>query len=74
MKITPTPLTVEQRLREIFERHSITHNKERADHVREFLAAKVRKDRDEKKHSKSTWGQSTEGNHDVQQGASREDT
>jgi hypothetical protein len=59
MKTTPTPLTAEQRLRDIFERHSITHNKKRADHVREFLAAKVRKDRDEKKHSEGSNGQGT---------------
>jgi hypothetical protein len=53
-------LTPKERLKEIFDRYRIPHNKQRADNIREYLAIKVWEDRDEKEHRKSDDGQSTE--------------
>ena len=81
MRITPTLIPTHKRLDEIFERYQEPFNKLRADRWRETAAENVWLRRfdlglnnDEKKHRESIKGQSTEGNHDVQQGSSREDT
>jgi hypothetical protein len=62
-------------LNEEFKRSYMT-TEEIAAEVREKVLNRLRVKRkwDEKKHRESIYKQSTEGNHDVQQGSSREDT